>query len=204
MKSFYLRLNQGIFKCPYKSMKRLFIAIPVDAGPDLIRMISSMKAVLGSEKIKWVNTENIHLTLVFLGETEEKKINALCRFLKETCSVFRKFEFELFGSGIFRNWRDPKVIWAGIRSTGELTALNAKITNGLRQIDFAVEDREFSPHLTLGRIKYLRDTETLRSALENYRERQIQQVSVSEVILFESILYSSGPVYKPVTGFHLS
>jgi 2'-5' RNA ligase len=185
-------------------MKRVFIAVKVYPGSELLRMITSLKALLGKEKIKWVEPANIHLTLVFLGDTEEKKIKIVTGMLKERCAGFNEFELTLAGAGIFKNYKDPRVIWAGIGSAEKLVMLNNIITEGLRENGFGTEERQFNPHLTLGRIKSIGNSENLKSALEKYSDVEFQRVEVKEVILFESILMKTGPVYKPLGKFPLS
>jgi RNA 2',3'-cyclic 3'-phosphodiesterase len=184
-------------------MKRVFIAVKVEPGGELLRMISSLKALLGAENIKWVDTANIHLTLVFLGDTEEKRIKILVSMLRERCTGFNEFEFILAGTGVFKNFRDPRVIWAGIQKSEKLLMLNNIITDGLKENDFEIEDRQFSPHLTLGRIKSVKDTENLKTVLERYMDTEFQKIEVKEVILFESILMQTGPLYKPLGKFNL-
>jgi RNA 2',3'-cyclic 3'-phosphodiesterase len=184
-------------------MKRVFIAIKTDAEAELLRMISSSKALLASERIKWVDPANIHLTLAFLGYTEEKRIKILGTMLKEKCAGFHDFEFVLAGAGVFKNYRDPKVIWAGIRSSDRLSELNNAIASGLKEEDFNVEVRPFRPHLTIGRIRSITDAENLKNVLARYKETEFQTVPVKEVILFESILMQTGPLYKPLGKFNL-
>jgi 2'-5' RNA ligase len=184
-------------------MKRLFIAIKVFPDGELLRMVSSLKSLLGNEKIKWVDPANIHITLAFLGDTDEKKIKILTDMLQKICSGFHEFEFELAGAGVFKNFREPRVIWVGIRSVEMLTKLYNLINEGLQSAGFETDGRDFRPHLTLGRIKSVNNTETLKAALGKYREVEFQKVEVKEVILFESILLQRGPVYKPLVKFCL-
>jgi 2'-5' RNA ligase len=185
-------------------MKRIFIAVKTDAGADLLKMIASLKDLLGKESIKWVDPANIHLTLAFLGDTEEKRIRILSSLLIDKCSGFGEFDFTLAGTGVFKNFRDPRVIWAGIRSSERLSDLNSKISTGLKETGFNTEERSFKPHLTLGRIRSLKDPENLKSALERYRETEFQTIQVREVFLFESILTQKGPIYKPLGNFKLT
>jgi 2'-5' RNA ligase len=185
-------------------MKRVFIAIKIDAGGELLRMLSTLKVLLVSEKIKWIDPANIHLTLAFLGDTEEKRIKILGALLKDKCTGFNEFEFVLAGAGVFKNYRDPKVIWAGIKLSDSLSELNNAIAGGLKETGFNVEERPFKPHLTIGRIKSITDAEKLKNVLERYRETEFQTILVKEVILFESILMQTGPLYKPLGMFKLS
>ncbi|NMC38938.1 MAG: RNA 2',3'-cyclic phosphodiesterase [Bacteroidales bacterium] len=184
-------------------MKRIFIAIKVEAGIELQRMTANLKAVLGNENIKWADIRNIHVTLAFLGDTEEKKIRSLAGVIKEKCAGFGDFEFTISGTGVFRNFRDPRVIWAGINPQEELIRLGELIVDALRQEDFDLDDKPFRPHITLGRIKNIRDIQNLKKVLAKYSYAELQTVSVKEVILFESILKQAGPVYKPLANFPL-
>jgi len=185
-------------------MKRVFIAVKIDPGGELLRIMSSLKALLGAEKIKWVDPLNIHLTLAFLGDTEELRIKAVADMLKERCIGFNEFGFVLAGTGVFKNFRDLRVIWVGIQSTERLSLLYGIIKEGLKLNGFEVEEREFKPHLTIGRIKLIRDTENLKTVLERYKDFEFQTVHVAEVILFESILQQTGAIYKPLGTYNLS
>jgi 2'-5' RNA ligase len=114
------------------------------------------------------------------------------------------YGFILAGTGVFKNFRDPRVIWVGIHSSEKLLILNDIISDGLRENGFEIDERQFRPHLTLGRIKSVKDTENLKTVLERYRDNQIQIVRVNEVILYESILMQTGPLYKPLGNFALA
>ncbi|MCJ7448442.1 MAG: RNA 2',3'-cyclic phosphodiesterase [Bacteroidales bacterium] len=184
-------------------MKRIFIAMEVEPGDALLRMLSSLKSLLGNEKIKWVDPGNIHLTLAFLGDTEDDRIKVAGIMLKNTCSGFGEFDFTLTGAGVFKNYNDPKVIWTGIEESEKLIKLNDIINTGLKDTGFKVEDRQFRPHLTLGRIRFIKDIEGLKSVIERYQNNSIQKVHVKEVILYESILKPTGPVYRPLGKFRL-
>jgi 2'-5' RNA ligase len=185
-------------------MKRIFIAIKVDPGQSLMRIYSSLRSLLGSEKIKWTDPANIHLTLAFLGDTADDLISVAGIILKQKCAGFGDFKFNLNGAGVFKNYRDPRVIWIGIEPNENLIQLNDRILTGLKDAGFKLEDRQFRPHITLGRIKSIKNPDALRSALGEYQESQIQEVHVKEVILYESILKPTGPVYKPIGNFSLS
>jgi 2'-5' RNA ligase len=184
-------------------MKRIFIAIKIDPEEELLKMISSLKTGLKNESIKWTETSNIHITLVFLGDTEEKRIKEIDVILSGICSGFGSFDLSLSGAGIFRSLRDPRIIWTGINNSKELNDLNKLISVKLRETGTHLEERPFSPHLTLGRIKRLTDTHELARLIENYKDKEIQRVRVSEIVLFESVLRPEGPVYKPLGRYSL-
>jgi 2'-5' RNA ligase len=184
-------------------MKRTFIAVKVEPGDELKKMISSLKSSLSSERMKWVDLVNIHLTLAFLGDTEEKRLDVLSGILKNICNGYPVFEFLLSGTGVFKNFRDPRVIWAGIKNSVELNELQSLIGSGLRSADFNIPERHFNPHLTLARMKSVLDVENLRKVLSRYSGTTFQKVPVKEVILFESILRPEGPVYKQLEKYSL-
>jgi len=184
-------------------MKRIFIAIKIEPENDLLRIYSSLKSVLGIEKINWVDPLNIHLTLAFLGDTEEERIKVAAIMLKKQCCGFGEFDFNLSGTGVFKDFNDPRVIWIGVNESEKLAELYGRIKTGLEDTGFKTEDRPFRPHITIGRIKFLRDPGALQSAVEKYRDMEVQKVNVQKVILYESILKPAGPVYKPIGIFKL-
>jgi RNA 2',3'-cyclic 3'-phosphodiesterase len=179
-------------------MKRIFIAVKVEPGETLSGLISTFKAGLSKDSIKWTNPGNIHITLAFLGDTDDKMIEPISSMLHGQCKKATKFELVLKGSGVFRNMNDPRIIWTGIEPSEKLNYLNKVIVAGLKELNIKLEDRPFNPHLTLGRIKHLNDKETLTSLIGQYHNKVIQIVKVDEIILYESILLQTGPVYKPL------
>jgi len=184
-------------------MKRIFIALKVNAGETLLKMISTLKSGLSRDLIKWTSHDNIHITLAFLGDTDEKMIMPISSMLNKQCTGSGKFELIIKGSGVFRNMNDPRIIWTGIEPSEKLIHLNEVIMNGLQGLNIKMEDRLFNPHLTIGRIKHLNDKEVLKSLTGQFQDSEIQIVPVKEVILYESILLQSGPLYKPLSIFNL-
>lgn len=130
--------------------KRIFIAVGIEPEEKFQRMYSSLTSFLANEKIKWDSMNKIHLTLVFLGDTDEERIKAAAIMLKQKCTGFGEFSFTLSGIGVFRNFNDPRVIWAGIKNSDKLIELNKLIIRGLNETGFKTEERQFRPHVTLG------------------------------------------------------
>lgn len=180
-------------------MRRIFIAVKVVPGGNLRRMISSFKTLLAGENIKWVDAENIHVTLAFIGDTDEEKVEIVSSLLQVNCTDFGGFEFILKGAGVFKNFREPGAIWIGIQSSDNFHRLNDRIKSDLNNNGFKIEERPFKPHLTIGRVKFLKSQTNLKTILEKCHDVEIQRVYVREVILYESILRPTGPIYKPVS-----
>jgi 2'-5' RNA ligase len=184
-------------------MKRLFIGIRTNPDKKFMELYSSLRKELEGESIKWTPADNIHLTLVFLGQTDESRIPSIKEVLQHVSSDKKRFDISLRGFGVFKSLSDPKVLWAGVYPSDLLASLQGEIAGGLREKGFSIEEKPFSPHVTAGRIKNIRDKDAFRIILLKYHSTDIQQVHVSEVILFESITRQEGPVYKPLAVFGL-
>jgi 2'-5' RNA ligase len=184
-------------------MIRIFIALKIEPGGILLESLSFLKHELRDESINWTKPENIHITLAFLGDTHENKILPISEMLTEKCKGFEPFGLTLKGTGVFRNYKDPRIIWIGILPSDRLIKLNSEIKNGLRSIDIKTEDRPFNPHITIGRIKRTGDPQALKSIIEVHQNSLFQMVQVDEAILFESILHQTGPIYKTINCFSL-
>jgi 2'-5' RNA ligase len=185
-------------------MKRTFIAVKVDAGERLAKVFDILKGDLKNESVRWVDIHKMHITLAFLGDTSEETIREVSEILRELCSTFNLFDFTLARLGVFRNINDPKVIWAGIENSEKLTDLFQVIKSGLEKAGINTEEREFKPHLTLGRIKWIKNKSSLEEIIKRYNDNKFQDVKVKEVIFYESVLQQTGPLYLPIKVFRLS
>lgn len=168
-----------------------------------MEMISAFKTGLITEPVKWTDPSNIHITLVFLGNTDEERIPQLKSMLKEICEGRGKFDLALKGAGVFRNMNAPRILWTGIEPSEILLQLYEAITEGLIKLGLDLEDRPYKPHLTLGRIKRINDKEAFNRLIDKYCETSIQTVNVNEVILFESVLLPTGPLYRALATVSL-
>jgi 2'-5' RNA ligase len=180
---------------------RLFVAVEV--GPDIqssaARAIEELKRRTGRTaphaRITWVKPHHLHLTIRFIGEVEpavgEKIAASLAPALRSPA-----FDVAIRGTGTFPPRRPPRVIWAGI--AGGVQALHAVEQDVRARLEpwcaAAPDERDYSPHLTLGRVK---NPAGLRPAalLEGLEEAEFGSVKVGAVTLFESRLSSAGPTY---------
>jgi 2'-5' RNA ligase len=179
-------------------MHRIFIAVKVFPETAFASQINLLKRELATENIKWVDLVNIHVTLAFLGDTEEYIIDEIRKMLLNKCTGYTHFSFLIKGIGVFKSINDARVIWAGLDKFEELKLFQSIIISGLKEIGMNPEERKFSPHITLGRIKDLKNRETLKHLVGNYSNHEFQKVLIEEVILYKSILNQTGPVYKPL------
>ena len=184
-------------------MKRLFAAIKVKPNNEFLEIFHGLKQDLKHEKIKWVEPHNLHLTLKFFGETEEDKIPEIVAALKSSVNNQNQFSFEISTLGIFGSRYNPKVIWAGLTNTDSLIKLEASVSSGLESIGYIPDRQNFVPHLSLGRIKALKDKDLFQNIIDDYKGEYFQHVFVEEIYLLESTLIKTGPIYTIIEKFNL-
>lgn len=153
--------------------------------------------------VRWVKPEQMHLTLKFLGETKADKIRTILTMLDRMTWGIAPFVLDIGGIGAFPNPRNPKVIWAGIGVEARLVDFQQRIDTELEQLGFPKEKREFSPHLTLGRVKDGTYRKELVGCIEQHSTEHIGIVEVSQVVFFRSELTPSGPIYSVLGEFSL-
>ncbi|MBU0765839.1 MAG: RNA 2',3'-cyclic phosphodiesterase [Bacteroidetes bacterium] len=184
-------------------MKRTFVAVRVNAGEKLLKTFGELRERLIMEKIKWVKESDLHITLFFTGNTAPDMIPVICDELRQIAADTISFSFEINEAGIFGTKKNPRVIWLGITEARALFALHNLIRERLESLGFRSNDKDFNPHLTLGRIKYGSDRELLASTIGEVRNTHFQSVEIREFFFFESRLLPRGPEYIPLGIFPL-
>lgn len=179
-------------------MKRLFIAIDIPLNANVIGQIDKLRKEMVNERIKWVSTNQYHITLQFLGNTEISLIDEINVSLEKATGSFGGFTLELNEFGVFKNFRDPRVLWIGFSPSKELTLLKDTIDQEMLKFGFEKSNKRFSPHLTIARIKYLREREKLEKLVNSFKDAIYQVIEVKEIILYESILKPEGPEYHVI------
>jgi len=184
-------------------MKRLFAAIHISPSKEFTELFESLQRGLRSAHIKWVNPQNIHLTLKFFGETPERQIPDINRVLYEVSQRHKPFSFSIGNTGIFGSSYNPRVIWFGIQDNGSLKALAEDVLAEVETIGWDRDRQNFVPHLTVGRVKESRDKHLFQKMIDEHKKAFIQEVSVTEFRLYESILQREGPIYKVLEQYRL-
>jgi len=183
---------------------RTFIAIKIQLQSKLNETLDELKNKLKGESIKWVERENLHLTLKFLGETHRNQVDKITQLLEESIGIYPGINLKLSGLGYFKTMGQPRVLFVNIVRNDSLTKLFELIGNKLAEIGFEKEKRRFSPHLTLARIKYLNNKKRFYSVIEEFRNSEFQESLVSKIVFYESILTQNGPIYKPLKIIQLN
>lgn len=184
-------------------MKRTFIAIKIPISKQTAEVIQDIKSELRDDKIKWVEIFQMHITLFFLGDTENKMIEEISYHLGELLKTQKPFKLNCKGLGLFKNLSNPRVLWLGIDKSVPLQNLKTRIDGLMKNLGFEIEKRAFKPHLTLGRIKYIKDKDMLMNLLERFNDFVFQEFIIDKVIFYESRLTSDGPIYKVIKEISL-
>ncbi|HBG27100.1 MAG: 2'-5' RNA ligase [Planctomycetes bacterium GWF2_41_51] len=144
--------------------------------------------------IKWVNPELIHLTLKFLGDVQDDMAEEICQTLEIVCDGIKSFELEFSRVGCFG--RPPKVLWLGVeKPSEELQKLAADLEDAFAELGFEKEQRDFSPHLTLARVKEGFKDRTLPQTIADFGKVDAPKIKIDGVCFYKSQLTSDGPVY---------
>ena len=184
--------------------KRIFLAVKITPEPGLLDVIDFVRDELVDEKIKWVEENQFHITLKFFGDTSEDKIKDISLAIKICCSKIKRFSFDLCNPWYFRDRDQFRVVLMQTERTEKLVAFQKELESAFLSIGIEKEDRVFKPHLTLGRIKSIRNTRYFYELMKQFPKKVIQVVPVSELILFESILKPAGPEYIILERLELS
>lgn len=175
---------------------RAFIAIeiPGEIRTKISELQSSLKRLGG--RISWTKPKNIHLTLKFLGDTDESLIDEIAEELKKMAASFSQFQIHVNGIGAFPNFKRPRVIWVGTNSENEnLSKIAFEIENRMEKLDFKKETRKFSGHLTLGRIKDPTGIQPIIDRLQQNKDFHAGSFPVKELFLIKSQLHPTGSIY---------
>ncbi|PIQ83787.1 MAG: RNA 2',3'-cyclic phosphodiesterase [Candidatus Omnitrophica bacterium CG11_big_fil_rev_8_21_14_0_20_63_9] len=175
---------------------RAFIGLPL---PHEIR--ASLKelqrelATAGAD-VKWVEPQNVHVTLKFLGEITEPQRQDIERRLREIGAASISFIAQLAKPGAFPSWSAPRVIWIGIEPGDKpMSALAARIEEAMGGVGIAKEPKPFAVHVTIGRVRSARGLRELSARIRGLQWQPPKPWTVSTVTLYESRLSPGGPTY---------
>ncbi len=196
---------------------RLFLAVPI---PEAARArIGELIARLEPRgwPMRWIDPDNAHLTLHFLGDTPPEQATILQLALPEIVARHEAFDLRTAGLGVFPKLKRPRVVWLGVYGpTHRLETLAHELGDALREMLFPVDDRPFSPHITLGRVRDIHNApirdlpEALRAAIDEMAADGLADpknglpLPVEEVHLIRSHLESWGARYEVIARFPLA
>lgn len=177
-------------------LTRTFIAVDFD-NPEIVSKIQDIQRDLRDSGIvsKDVEPQNLHLTLWFLGELPEQKLKIV---LEEVSKVtFNSFEVKVGGVGYFPGGNRINVIWLKVEdSTNTLNDILNQLVNNLSKKGFKYDERGFTPHLTIARVKYVQDKARALKKLQQLKDIQLGSQRIVALKVKKSTLTSKGPIYN--------
>lgn len=184
---------------------RSFLAFELPPGmKQAISRTSGELRPLGLD-VRWVNVDNIHLTVVFMGNVRAEALDPIREGVGAVCEGFGPFRAALGRVGFFGTRKDPRVLWVGL--SGDLDRMSGfrdALQEGLRPFGVLEEKRPFRPHLTLGRFKSgARWGTVMDGLLEKYERLEGPECLLDELILFRSELKPGGAVYSRIGAWPL-
>jgi RNA 2',3'-cyclic 3'-phosphodiesterase len=183
-------------------MPRIRTFVAVELAPRVMKRAGDLidKLRVASAQVNWVKTQQMHLTLKFLGDVPDIETPDICRVVAEVAHGFEPFEITFRGAGAFPTSEHPRTLWIGIEDGAEaLCELQSAIETALKEkLGFPKEARRFQPHLTIGRVKH--ESAAAKGELKELLEKHVHfdaDLSViDEVVVFASFLSRSAPSHE--------
>lgn len=167
--------------------------------PDKIKTATSETQELFKKThadVKWVQPNNVHLSLAFLGDIFLQSVDAIKRELDETVLTVEPFSLELKGVGSFGSDKSIRIIWAGVNDSPALAQLQSAVAERMKNLGIFNETRTFRPHLTLGRVKSNKGLNDLRRNLVLARHTSFGRADITRIVLMRSQLTPAGAEYS--------
>ena len=180
---------------------RGFIAIAIDVPHKVVEIENEIRKT--GANVKLVEPGNMHLTLKFLGDTDNELVDEIEKIMKESVEGVNPFNVQLKGTGVFPNQNYIKVVWIGIQNGEQIIPIAHKIDEKISKLGFKKEKRGFSPHLTIGRVKSAKNKDKLIQIIEKYRDVQFADLKIEFLKLIKSELTPKGPIYTTLKEIKL-
>lgn len=180
---------------------RAFIAVDFEATESLRGLLRELRSV--QARVRVVPSENLHITLKFLGEVEEGLVPSIVHAMEESAKMGAPATVVLRGTGAFPSFRAPRVLWVGIAGGEVMVQVAEKLEERLRDLGFPREKRPFSPHLTVARVKGPKGKEELAGVMESHGDEVFGEQRVGEILLKRSELTPQGALYSDVASVPL-
>jgi 2'-5' RNA ligase len=182
--------------------KRIFIAYKINFDKNLLNIYNRFMNEFSSESIKWINSDNIHLTIKFIGDTEIQKIDKIVSVLEDVAQNLTPFNLIIRNAGVFNDFINPKVLWFGIDHNKNLNKIFMSLNELLEELGIEKENKDFKPHITIGRIKSMNNKTNFKKFVSFLSKDVYQEFVVNNIELYESILTSNGSIYKSIRKFN--
>lgn len=175
---------------------RGFIAVEVPPGSGLESIAKELRTSGASLKI--ADTDHLHVTLKFLGDTEEGLVPEIVETIRRAVAGTPPFAVRLRGAGAFPNLSRMNVVWVGLENAEPLARIAERLESSLQALGFRPEGRPWSAHVTIARVKGGRNLDRVRQILHAHADEEFGECRVDAVLLKKSVLTPDGPVYSTV------
>jgi 2'-5' RNA ligase len=177
---------------------RTFLSISVPCSTEFPALVEKLKKNLQYEHyINYVKTNQIHLTLKFVGDTPEDDIPAIIEACQKVAKQHHPFIMDFDRTGLFGSNNVPRVLWLGMKNQPkELFDLEADLLDAFDDLGYLRDRQNFVPHLTVCRIKQLVDKQFFLQIYNSIELKTYLHADVKELIYFQSFLQPTGPIYK--------
>jgi 2'-5' RNA ligase len=180
--------------------KRIFVAIDISdkARASVADYIENLRRHFAQIRVGWERAEKLHLTMKFLGDIDETRLENLIEAVENTARQVSDFKLQISSTGVFPSLKKARILWLGLEDEkGSLRNLNEILEVECEKLNFAKEKRDFKPHLTIARLREPhKSLELVRAHVEN--DFKTSSFDVNEVIVFQSELQTSGSLYTPL------
>jgi 2'-5' RNA ligase len=180
-------------------MSRIRTFIAIDPGKEIRARLVALQGTLArtGTEVKWVEPENLHVTLLFLGEVDERDLPDVCKAVADAAGTQAAFTMSVEAVKCFGSPRRPRTVWAGVgEGTQAVVSLHDAIERPLLELGcYRREERLYTPHITLGRVRGAGPADKLAAALAKNAGWQGGETPVREVHVMGSELKPEGPVY---------
>lgn len=180
---------------------RGFIAVEVPPLPPL-QAVQAELARCGAD-LKVVEGTHTHVTLKFLGDVPVSFIDRIEQGIKNASKAIKPFEVNVRGVGAFPSNANPRVVWGGLEHGEPLIVIARRLEDEMHKLAFPRERRDFTPHVTLARVRSLRGAERLAAVLGEHAMEPFGTARVDKVQLVRSELHPKGPAYTTVRSVPL-
>jgi len=175
---------------------RAFISVDLESYPKLEEFWERLKK--SDAPLKLVALENIHMTLKFLGDTDESLVDDIEKLMITSIQNIEPFDVKIKGTGAFPNLNYMKVVWVGLEGVDPLISISRTLDRELGKLGFKREKRGFRPHVTVARVKGPKNKNILAGIISEYENVSFGVKKVDGIRLKKSVLSREGPTYSTV------
>lgn len=175
---------------------RGFVAVEIGGLSRILELGEDLKRT--RVRMKLVEADNIHMTLKFLGDVDERKNERILEAMRGSAEAIQPFEMTLKGAGVFPGENNIRVVWIGAEGAEPLSEIARRLNSHLKKVGFPAEERAFTPHITVARVKDSRRSHQILGVIDAHRDTEFGVVKVDGIHLKRSFLTNEGPVYTTI------